>query len=89
MKKVSSNKPTSITSSATYVIDVSKLAHPDDVKVDDLGIWHHSGSHPQCFKVTNDYHDSLSITKEALGATGDEIVYLRRLHSFHPSNRQE
>ena len=26
-------------------------AHPDDIKHDNFGIWHHSGSHPQPFKV--------------------------------------
>ena len=33
------------------MVDVSKLADPDDVKQDSFGIWKHSGSHTQLFKV--------------------------------------
>ena len=49
--KICSTRPTTITCSATYIVDLSKLAHPDDIKHDNFGIWHHSGSHPQPFKV--------------------------------------
>ena len=44
---ISSKRALNITRSATYVVDVSKLAHPDDVKQDSFGIWKHSGSHTQ------------------------------------------
>ena len=39
--KICSKRPLNITRSATYVVDVSKLAHPDDVKQDSFGIWNH------------------------------------------------
>lgn len=69
-----------------YVIDISKLAHPDDVKNDNFGTWNHSGSHPQAFKVKMEA-DHISVEKCCPGATGDDDVYLRRLHSIHPSNK--
>ena len=44
--RVRHKRPVSISSSATYVIDISKLADPKDVKNDNFGSWNHSGSHP-------------------------------------------
>ena len=35
--KVCSVRPTKVVKSATYVIDISKLLHPDDVKNDNFG----------------------------------------------------
>ncbi len=43
--------PTEIAKSSTYVVDVTKLDHPDDVKSDHFGVWNHSGSHPLVFRV--------------------------------------
>ena len=70
------------------MVDVSKLAHPDDVKQDSFGIWKHSGSHTQLFKVYVDDDGEVDVEKCAPGASGDNIVLLRRLHSTHPSNKE-
>ena len=35
-----------MTTDATYAIDVTSLAHRDDVKKDDFGRWNHKGSYP-------------------------------------------
>ena len=75
-----------IVKSATYIIDISKLKHPDDVKNDNFGTWKHSGSHPQVYKVQVEDDGSFHVEKCAPGAMGDDVVYLRRLHSVHPSN---
>ena len=48
-------RPTDISVSSTFVVDIYKLAHPDDVK--NFGVWDHSGSHPQEFKVYDDAGD--------------------------------
>ena len=77
-----------INQAATYVVDISKLRHPDDVKKDNFGIWSHSGSHPQSFKVFNADSGHISIEKCAPGAEGHNVVQLRRLHSVHPVNNQ-
>ena len=86
--RICSTLPTHITSSATYVIDVTKLANPDDVKKDIFGVWSHSGSHPQACKVHVEEDGYVNVEKCAPGAKGDDDVYLRRLHSVHPSNSQ-
>lgn len=84
--KVCSVRPTNIVKSSTYIIDISQLEHPDDVKNDNFGTWKHSGSHPQLYRVHMEDDGDLHVEKCAPGATGDDVVYLRRLHSVHPSN---
>jgi len=37
-------KPTNITTSATYVVDVRSLQNADDIKKEEFGIWRYSGS---------------------------------------------
>lgn len=83
--KICVTRPVNVTKSATYVVNVNKLQHPDDVKNDNFGSWKHSGSHPQYFRVIID-DNSFHIERCAIGATGDDVVCLRRLHSVHPSN---
>jgi len=80
--RVCSVWPVVVKSSSTFVIDVTKLKHPDDVRRDFFGRWIHSGSHPIPFKakVTED-----DMELECCAATG-EGYYLRRLHCNHPSN---
>ena len=41
-----------IEGSATFVVDITSLKHPDDVRKDFFGKWIHSGSHPITFKAT-------------------------------------
>ena len=77
--KVCSVRPTDIVKSATYIIDISKLKHPDDVKTDNFGTWKHSGSHPQVYRVQVEDDGSLHVEKCSPGATGDNVVYLCQL----------
>ena len=48
--KVCCQRPTGITGSATFVIDLDKPAHLDDAKKDNFGKWRHSGSHTFAFR---------------------------------------
>ena len=59
-----------VTRSSTYLVDITKLAHPDDVKSDNFGVWTHSGSHQQLFKVHVDMDGYVQVQKCAPGATG-------------------
>ena len=74
-----------IESSATFMIDVTKLKHQDDVCKDFFGKWNRSGSHPPPFKARVTDDDEMEVEKCAPGVTGD-VFYLRRLRSHHPSN---
>ena len=52
-EKICNDKPSNVSTSATYVVNIANLKHPDDVKKDEFGIWNYSGSHPQVYRV---YH---------------------------------
>ena len=84
--KICSKRPVSISSSATFVIDLTKLADPEDIKNDNFGSWSYSGSHSTTYRVNVEDDGYIRVEKCAPGATGADVVYLRRLHSVHPSN---
>ena len=74
-----------VISNATFVVDITSLKHPDDVRKDFFGKWIHSGSHPFTFKATIEKDGDVYVEKCAPGASGN-VFYLRRLHCYHPSN---
>ena len=49
--KVCIRRPIAISKSSTFIVDLTHLENPDDVKHDSFGSWDHSGSHPQVFLV--------------------------------------
>ena len=49
--RICMKKPSGITCSASYVVDVRTLDCLDDIKKDEFGIWNYSGSHPRGFRV--------------------------------------
>ena len=79
-------KPTNITRSATYVVDVRSLQNADNIKKDEFGIWRFSGSHPQYFKIHEEEDGNMKVERCCDNATGVNVVLLRRLHCTHPSN---
>lgn len=85
--KICTTRPIIIKRSSTFVVDITKLAHPNDIKSDNFGVWTHSGSHPLVFKVRVMDDGYVQVDKAAVGASGNDIVYLRRLHSVHPSHK--
>ena len=74
-----------VISNATFVVDITSLKHPDDVRKDFIGKWIHSGSHPFTFKATIEKGGDVYVEKCAPGASGN-VFYLCRLHYYHPSN---
>ena len=54
---------TGITTSASFVVDVTSLKHPDDVRKDFFGNWIHSGSHPFTFKAHFKEDDYVQVEK--------------------------
>ena len=79
-------RPIQVQSSSTFVIDLTKLAHPDDIKRDAYGRWIQNGSHTDVFKCFYGQDGEVSIDKAAPGASGFNVYYLRRIHCVHPSN---
>ena len=87
-QRIAVRRPLEVPYSSTFVVDVSKLSHPDDIKKDMYGKWLHSGSHSDVFLCTYLQEDNVNIEKAAPGASGENVYYLRRLHSVHPCNNE-
>ena len=84
--RVSCACPHRVTKSSTYVVDVTALAHPEDVKKDDFGKWDYKGSHPVAFHVRFRNDGSICIKSCQNEERQEDIFYLWRLYSTHPSN---
>ena len=63
VSKVAKERPVRVEESSTFVVDLTCLKHPDDVKKDMYGRWDYSGSHPEVFRCTFDDTDNVSIEK--------------------------
>lgn len=85
-KKIAYKRPIQVQYSSTFIIDLTKLAHPDDIKRDAYGRWIQNGSHTDVFKCLYDEDGEVSIDKVAPGASGSDVYYLRRIHCVHPTN---
>ena len=84
--RVTHSGPKFVSESSTYVVDLSHLDNPNDVKKDGLGKWSYSGSHEEYFRSYYDDGHRIHFEKCAKGATGDNVSVLRRLRSSHPSD---
>ena len=85
-QRIAYKRPIEVQSSSTFVVDLTKLAHPDDIKKDSYGRWLHKGSHNDVFRCSYGKDGDVNIEKTAPGATGQNVYYLRRLHCVHPSH---
>ena len=86
LTRVAHTGPKFVSESSTYIIDVSQLDNPNDIKKDGLGKWSYSGSHEEFYRSYYDNSHRIHFEKCAKGATGDNIFVLRRLRSSHPSD---
>ena len=68
-----------ITGNASFIVDITSLKHPDDVRKDFFSRWTHSGSHPFAFTASIEAGELVRVEKCAPGATGN-VFYLHRLH---------
>lgn len=87
-ERICSERPILIDRSATYLIDITKLQHPDDVKNDAFGKWEHLGSHNTLFRTWKNDDGDFQAEKCSPGASGQNVFHLRRLYSRHPSNSE-
>ena len=79
--------PTGITCSATFIVDLNKLRHPDDIKKDEFGKWNYSGSHCVQYLTWNDGGSfQFSKMEKNNSQPSGNVVQLRRVRCTHPSN---
>lgn len=86
--KVAKSRPVQVEESSTFIVNLTCLKNPDDVKKDMYGRWEHSDSHPEVFRCEFNEFDIVEIEKCAPGTTGSNVYYLRRLRSCHPTNSE-
>ena len=86
-ERIAQQRPLEIQCNSTFVVDLRNLKHPDDVKKDMYGRWQHHGSHTDVFKCSFNQDNKVCVEKVAQGASGEDVFYLRRLHSTHPCNK--
>lgn len=73
-----------ITESCTSVVDLNSLKHTGDVKKDEFGKWHYSGSHAVFYTTWKSNSSKLQFDEvDALDAENT-----RRIHCKHHSNPQ-
>ena len=82
--KICHTRPTNVSKSSTFVVNITNLGHPDDIKKDSFGKWNHSGSHTVPFRASILDDGYVDLEKCAPGASGSNVYYLRRLYSVHP-----
>lgn len=85
VSRIAQQRPLETLYSFTFVVDLTKLSHPDDIKKDMYGKWLHKGSHEDVFRCSFDVHKKVLVEKIA---PGPNVYYLRQLHNAHPSNKQ-
>ena len=84
--RIAKQRPLQTHCSSTFVVDITQLSHPDDIKKDIYGKWLYKGSHTDKFRCSFDGNKVL-VEKAAPGASGPNVYCLRRLHSVHHSNK--
>ena len=85
--RIVKQRPLQIHCSSTFVVDITQLSHPDDIKKDMYGKWLYKGSHTDVFRCSFDDDNKVIVEKAGPAASGSNVYYLRRLHSVHPSNK--
>lgn len=84
--KICKECPRQILQSSTFVVDMDKLKHPDDVKKDEFGKWKFSGSHVKLYKLWK-LGESMEFEMTITDAAHDTDVFqLRRIRCSHPSS---
>ena len=73
--------------SCTFMVDLNFLKHPDDVKKDEFGKSHYSGSHVVSYTAWKSHSSKLQFVKVS-GQGAENAFELRRIHCKHPSNPQ-
>ena len=85
---ICTERPTDIRCSATFLINLDSLKHPDDVKQDNFGKWNQSGSHTVPFQSWYTEGGVLQFKRlrQHDASSVSDVQYIRRLHYYHPSD---
>lgn len=81
---ICSSQPVSVENNVSFVVDLSKLKDPNDVRADDLGAWKCTGSRTLQFFVKCSNSTCHVVTKLSPGATN---ISIRRQYYVHATDR--
>lgn len=79
-------QPINVSTNVAFLVDLSMLDHPEDVKSDEMGVWHRTGSPKRfCFVNRNDEGKvtSVQVHKKEPQEVADQVYILRRLYYQH------
>jgi hypothetical protein len=82
------SQPVNISHNMTFLVQMSHLKHPDDIKCDDMGSWKHSGSPKHCYCVTKSTEGITSIQplKTKPSDPTDDVYELKRVYYQNSSD---
>lgn len=78
-----STHPVSVQNNVSFVVDLSKLNDPNDVRSDDLGTWKCTGSRLLRFTVKIDDNECCIVSEMSANAM---VVHVRRQYHVHATD---
>ena len=86
--KICTRKPTSVTYSSVFVVDLSCIKYIDDLRADDNGVWLHSGKPQRKYKVEFDSNrkEIISATIVNTDSNESDVYTLVRIYHRHKSS---
>ena len=71
--RIACERPLEANRSCTFVVDVTALAHLNDIKKRYERKWHHKGSHTDHFRCSYRHDDDILVEKVAPRAKGSNV----------------
>ena len=79
---ISSTNPVYVHHNVSFIVDLSKLKNPNDVRADDLGSWKCTGSRISTFHVDIRDGTCCIVSNESASLTA-RVVHIRRQYHVH------
>jgi len=81
---ICSTHPVLVENNVSFVVDLSKLKNPNDIRADDLGTWKCTGSYILTFAVKCSEKGCHGVDSSYCGAI---VVRVRRQHHVHATDK--
>ena len=86
---VCNEKPVGVCDAAAFVVNITKLKHPNDLKADDMGSWVHKGKPVRYFNVDRSTDGKvLQATRCSKEESSSTIYKLTRIYYHHKGTSQ-
>lgn len=78
-------KPVGVCDAAIFLVDISKLKHPNDLKADDMGSWIHKGKPVRYFDIDQSLEGEYAMAAKCNKNDGDSVYKLTRIYYHNKS----